>query len=500
MNVKTEREVTTNYGLVKPKQIDFYNVDDFNSNMDKIDGQLKISTDQIKNLYAEITALIQAGYNANARVWTGSNLNDIPIGIYTTNATGVPVAGVHFIVDTKYNDTGKIKQQIAMSQANGTLYFRWLNTTTWSKWTQLVTTDAETGALKLTMNGHIIGWFSGTSADVESKNQVARDNANIMFHDLGGENWSGIVCDSGGQLHIKAGTLGTPRVKLTHDGTYLKGGAWLNNVPITTMVTNVTQIGLTDAGLSTTDILDNLYKIIYAAPNYSDVRLYLASGNLHQCIISKLAADGITVSGDYILNIQIGNNTNLPNKVTVWDNQKFREIVFFYDRVSETGAMSKAAIIYDNGSTMVYKPSKTAVLATIANNLAAGTTNRVFLGKFMPKKNGTVTIYVKASTTTGGSNYLALFSPYTASSIGAAKVETSWHSGDQIDYDSMAQGAVDISSGNGYLRVAGYYHSEDNANANRYYHLQVCAGVPIYFVSYYLGNVTVKIHGTEGTL
>ena len=34
-------EYTTNYDLVKPAQEDFYNVDDQNRNMDKIDAALK---------------------------------------------------------------------------------------------------------------------------------------------------------------------------------------------------------------------------------------------------------------------------------------------------------------------------------------------------------------------------------------------------------------------------------------------------------------------------
>ncbi|MDY3366513.1 hypothetical protein [Zhenhengia yiwuensis] len=43
-------ESTTNYGLIKPGQDDFYNVDEFNQNMDTIDKQLKVNENQIKNL------------------------------------------------------------------------------------------------------------------------------------------------------------------------------------------------------------------------------------------------------------------------------------------------------------------------------------------------------------------------------------------------------------------------------------------------------------------
>lgn len=57
MSIKNERDITPNYGLIKPKQTDFYNVDDFNENINKIDEQIKVNADsvvensnQIKNL------------------------------------------------------------------------------------------------------------------------------------------------------------------------------------------------------------------------------------------------------------------------------------------------------------------------------------------------------------------------------------------------------------------------------------------------------------------
>lgn len=50
-------ESTTNYGLIKPGQDDFYNVDDFNQNMDTIDHQLKVNESQIKNLSEQVKNL-----------------------------------------------------------------------------------------------------------------------------------------------------------------------------------------------------------------------------------------------------------------------------------------------------------------------------------------------------------------------------------------------------------------------------------------------------------
>ena len=39
---------TENYGLKKPEQEDFYNIDDFNENADIIDTQLKTLSDEVK--------------------------------------------------------------------------------------------------------------------------------------------------------------------------------------------------------------------------------------------------------------------------------------------------------------------------------------------------------------------------------------------------------------------------------------------------------------------
>lgn len=39
---------TANYGLIKPEQTDTYNVDDFNGNMDTIDGLMKVLADTVR--------------------------------------------------------------------------------------------------------------------------------------------------------------------------------------------------------------------------------------------------------------------------------------------------------------------------------------------------------------------------------------------------------------------------------------------------------------------
>lgn len=95
------------------------------------------NADTVDGKHAIDFPLKSQGIGGNAPVWAGSNLNDIPIGTYTTLSTGVPVTGEYFLVTTRYNDTGKIKEQYALRQANGERYFRWFNGTAWSSWRNL---------------------------------------------------------------------------------------------------------------------------------------------------------------------------------------------------------------------------------------------------------------------------------------------------------------------------------------------------------------------------
>jgi len=48
---------TPNYGLKKPEQDDFYNVDDFNSNADIIDEKLKEIEEGIENIEVPVTSV-----------------------------------------------------------------------------------------------------------------------------------------------------------------------------------------------------------------------------------------------------------------------------------------------------------------------------------------------------------------------------------------------------------------------------------------------------------
>ena len=100
------------------------------------------NADTVDGKHASDFPLKSQGIGGNAPIWAGSNLNDIPIGTYTTLSTGVPVTGEYFLVTTRYNDTGKIKEQYALRQVNGERYFRFFNGSSWSAWKNLDTAFA----------------------------------------------------------------------------------------------------------------------------------------------------------------------------------------------------------------------------------------------------------------------------------------------------------------------------------------------------------------------
>ncbi len=58
---------TPNYGLKKPEQYDFYNVEDFNENADIIDEKLKEIEDGIENIAGEVEDELESHKNDNTR-------------------------------------------------------------------------------------------------------------------------------------------------------------------------------------------------------------------------------------------------------------------------------------------------------------------------------------------------------------------------------------------------------------------------------------------------
>ncbi len=56
---------TTNYGLIKPSEEDYYNIEDFNGNIDIVDCELKKVSDVADNINDKIFVLEEALYNPN---------------------------------------------------------------------------------------------------------------------------------------------------------------------------------------------------------------------------------------------------------------------------------------------------------------------------------------------------------------------------------------------------------------------------------------------------
>ncbi|NFG22703.1 hypothetical protein FDF11_08345, partial [Clostridium botulinum] len=79
---EVERDKTTNLKLIKPKEEEFYNIQDFNSNFDKIDETIGNNTSQLKDC-AKLTDLDNYYSLLNAtKIATGTDILTLPFGNY----------------------------------------------------------------------------------------------------------------------------------------------------------------------------------------------------------------------------------------------------------------------------------------------------------------------------------------------------------------------------------------------------------------------------------
>ena len=117
----------------------------------------------------------------------------------------------------------------------------------------------------------------------------------------------------------------------------------------------IANVGLNDSNFSTTDIATNMYTIVNAMPRYSTLMDYIKTGthypNLCASIIAKAKADlGVALSSDSNIIIETGNGTNMPNKITIRDNQTFKEYAFIYDRTGTTNHVGKMYQTFGEGA------------------------------------------------------------------------------------------------------------------------------------------------------
>lgn len=119
----------------------------------------------------------------------------------------------------------------------------------------------------------------------------------------------------------------------------------------------IADLGLTSTNFSTTDVGANMYKIFNAMPAYCVVMDRLNATalytNLYTSIIAKATTDlGLTtfVNNDIIIKFEAGLGTNLSNKVTIRDNQSYKEYAFIYDRAGTKDEVSKIYQTFGEGT------------------------------------------------------------------------------------------------------------------------------------------------------
>lgn len=117
----------------------------------------------------------------------------------------------------------------------------------------------------------------------------------------------------------------------------------------------IANVGLNDSNFSTTDIATNMYTIVNAMPRYSILMDYIKTGthypNLCASIIAKAKADlGVVLASDSNIIIETGNGTNMPTKITIRDNQTFKEYAFIYDRDGTTNHVGKMYQTFGEGA------------------------------------------------------------------------------------------------------------------------------------------------------
>ena len=99
-----------------------------------------VDADTLDGKHAIDFPLKSQGIGANAPLWSGYNLDSLPVGTYTTVASGVPEAGIYHIVTCQLNNIGDCGWQMAVSQntTSKKVYMRVKAGNVWSDWKSLV--------------------------------------------------------------------------------------------------------------------------------------------------------------------------------------------------------------------------------------------------------------------------------------------------------------------------------------------------------------------------
>ena len=177
----------------------------------------------------------------------------------------------------------------------------------------------------------------------------------------------------------------------------------------------ISDLGLTNTNFSTTDVGGNMYKLFSAMPNYCIVmdRLNATSlyTNLYASLLAKATTDlGLTafMNNDIIIRFESGLGTNLSNKVTIRDNQSYKEYAFIYDRAGSKDEVSKIYQTFGEGmgggsligTKMNYSYISTSVYLSSGHDVLSKTVKVPTLARISFRKVGLVGLTIIVDGTT----------------------------------------------------------------------------------------------------
>ena len=167
-----------------------------------------INADTVDGKHARDFPLKSQGIGGNAPVWSGSNLDSLPIGTYTTVASGVPEAGIYHIVTCQLNNIGDCGWQIAVSQnpTSKKVYMRVKAGGVWSNWKSL---------------GEGGGDVAGKTYVKATKTVANTGNPNSNLEVINYTNSKGGVC--------KISQFGSAKMQIIVDGAMVLDGAGSNS-------------------------------------------------------------------------------------------------------------------------------------------------------------------------------------------------------------------------------------------------------------------------------
>ena len=107
---------TINYNLNKPEATDFYNVDDFNANMDAIDTELKLIDDDVTELKADKARFYNFTLTAKktANIYSSTESSRLPTFMFAVTEVGPNTA----IFGSTFNSYPIIASQSNLSGLN----------------------------------------------------------------------------------------------------------------------------------------------------------------------------------------------------------------------------------------------------------------------------------------------------------------------------------------------------------------------------------------------